>query len=281
MNKWIVPLVLSAAAPFWGSHAYAATTTAEVSELSHIHGVAFLTEPRSGIALATHNGVYLVGEDGRAKLASAPDDFMGFTAAPGGRLFASGHPSSGGNIGVISSADGGSTWSHISDGIGGPVDFHAMSVSPVNPDLIYGLYGDIQMSLDGGESWVVGDPAPEQTIDIAAGHVEGQLFAGTADGLMESSDHGASWSRIGPTGVPVTAVQVDSDGLLYAYYVGAGLLRRGGDGTWEELSPPVGEDVILHLAADETNSDNLVAVTQNSQVLASTDGGESWSPFGQ
>lgn len=281
MNKWIVPLVLTAAVSLWGSHAYAASATVEVSDLSHIHGVAFLAEPRRGIALATHNGVYLVSEDGSAELASAPDDFMGFTAAPGGRLFASGHPATGGNIGVISSADGGSTWSHISDGIGGPVDFHAMSVSPVNPDLIYGLYGDIQMSLDGGKSWVVGGPAPEQTIDIAAGQAEGQLFAGTADGLLESSNHGASWSRVGPAGVPVTAVQVESEGLLYAYYVGAGLLRRSGDGKWEEISVPVKEDAILHLATDETDGDNLVAVTQTSQVLASRDGGETWSLFGQ
>lgn len=281
MNKWIVPLAFAAAVPFWGSNAHAGTAAVEMSKLSHIHGVAFLTGPQSRLALATHNGVYLVGEDGKAKLSSAPDDFMGFTAAPGGRLFASGHPASGGNIGVISSADGGTTWSHVSDGIGGPVDFHAMSVSPVNPNLIYGLYGDVQMSSDGGKSWVEGGPAPDQTIDIAAGLAEGQLFAGTADGLMESSDHAASWSRIGPAGVPVTAVHVDNEGSLYAFYVGTGLLRRSGNGTWEELPVPIGEDAILHLATDPANRDNMVAVTHKSAVLASTDGGESWSPLGQ
>lgn len=279
MKNWISPLILIAAAPFWASHAHAETV--DVSELSHIHGVAFLPEPWSGIALATHNGVYLVNKDGQAKLASAPDDFMGFSIAPDGRLFASGHPASGGNIGVISSTDGGATWSHISDGADGPVDFHAMSVSQVNPSLIYGLYGGVQMSMDGGASWVERGPAPEQTIDITAGSSEGQLFAGTTDGLMQSSDHGVTWSRIGPAGVPVTAVYMDTEGSSYAYYVGAGLLRRGIDGKWEEISVPVGEDVVLHLAAGNSDGDDLVAVTQKGNVLASMNGGESWAPFGQ
>lgn len=103
-----------------------------LSEVSHVHGVGFDPSKPGSILLATHCGFYRANPDGNAETASTDaNDYMGFSPDPGdaGRLLASGHPGQGGNMGVILSTDGCVTWQKITDGVDGPVDFHAMSVT--------------------------------------------------------------------------------------------------------------------------------------------------------
>ena len=251
-----------------------------VSDLSHIHGIAF--GAANDLILATHHGVFTVDPAGQARLISEPHDFMGFTRADPDRLLASGHPAAGGNMGVLTSDDGGATWSLLSDGVGGPVDFHAMSVSPMDPQVIYGLYGDIQVSRDAGRMWAVSGPAPLDTLDLAAGPDDpATLYAGTVDGLMVSTDFGVSWTRSGPPGVPVTAVESTGSGEIYAFFAGDGLFRRDSAGTWTSLSKEFGQRVILHLAIHEDTPERLAAVTDTSAVLISEDAGKSWRPIAQ
>jgi len=251
-----------------------------VSDLSHIHGIAF--GAANDLILATHHGVFAVDPAGQARLISEPHDFMGFTRADPDRLVASGHPAAGGNMGVLTSDDGGATWSLLSEGVGGPVDFHAMSVSRMDPQVIYGLYGDIQVSRDAGRTWAVSGPAPLDTVDLAAGPDDpATLYAGTMDGLMVSTDFGVSWTRSGPPGVPVTAVESTGSGEIYAFFAGDGLFHREGAGTWTSLSKEFGQRVILHLAIHEDTPERLAAVTDTSAVLISEDAGKSWRPIAQ
>src|SRR3546814_5804623 len=65
---------------------------------------------------------------------------MGFTPHPADPevLYASGHPAGGGNLGFIVSRDGGQSWAKLSDGAGGPDDFHQMDISKADPQVIYG-----------------------------------------------------------------------------------------------------------------------------------------------
>ena len=89
-----------------------------LSEISHIHGVAFDPFEPGAILLATHYGVYRAKPNGNAAAVSSDrNDYMGFTLDPAnaGRVFASGHPAGGGNMGVIVSADGGATWAQLFD----------------------------------------------------------------------------------------------------------------------------------------------------------------------
>lgn len=275
----MLPVVLIAA----GSPGLGATeheVNVPLSGLSHIHGVAF--GPVDGLILATHHGIFAVDGIGQARLVSEPHDFMGFTRAGPDRLMASGHPAGGGNMGVLISNDGGAEWFPLADGVGGPVDFHAMSFSPADPEVVYGLFGGIQVSRDAGETWAVSGPAPADTIDLAAGPDDpGTLYAGTMDGLMVSTDFGASWARSGPQGVPVTAVESTGSGEIYAFFAGNGLFRRDGDGSWTALSEDFGQRVILHLSVDADRPHRLAAVTDASTVLISDDGGKSWQPFAQ
>src|SRR3546814_10407020 len=93
---------------------------------------------------------------------------MGFTPHPADPevLYASGHPAGGGNLGFIVSRDGGQSWAKLSDGAGGPVDFHQMDISKADPQVIYGVFVELQKSTDGGQSWSRVGPAPEAIIGL-------------------------------------------------------------------------------------------------------------------
>lgn len=133
--------------------------------------------------MATHYGMYAAAPDGKARqVSTTSEDFMGFTAVPGNReiLFASGHPALGGNLGFIASEDGGASWTQVSEGAGGPVDFHALTVSAADPQVLYGYFHGIQISTDGGKTWAKAGPAPEKLIDLAASATDANtLYAGT------------------------------------------------------------------------------------------------------
>ena len=47
------------------------------------------------------------------------------------------------------------------------------------------------------------------------------------------------------------------------------------------MSSDWGDRFLLHLAVDPSNPDRLFGATQEGTVLASTDGGKTWSPFGE
>lgn len=255
-----------------------------VRDLAHIHGVAFSPEADGGILLATHHGLYTVDPQGRATLLSATqDDFMGFTIVPerDNLLVASGHPAAGGNLGLIASEDGGATWTTISDGVGGPVDFHALTSSPANPDVLYGLFKGIQTSRDGGNTWEFVGPAPETTIDLSGSASSEQLlFAATGSGLFRTEDGGRTWMRQGPAS-PVTMVETGADSSLYAFFAGAGLFAADATGwNWTVLNEDLAGREFLHMAVSESDPGHFVAVTHASEVLESRDGGKSWSPYG-
>lgn len=262
-----------------------AAETIRISEVSHIHGVSFDPATPGSILVATHNGLFRASPDGEVQQVSTnADDYMGFSPDPGnaGRLLASGHPGQGGSLGVIASTDGGVTWSSLAEGASGPVDFHAMTISRADPNVIYGLFHGIQMSRDGGLTWTMAGPGPEQVIDLAASaSAPDTLYAATAAGLMRSVDAAKSWVLAGPSGVPTTMAETTADGSLYAFFAGAGLFRLPVDGTWIELSASFGSHYVLHLAADPDDAAHLVAVTEESAVLESRDGGETWERFGK
>lgn len=262
----------------------AAAETMALAALSHIHGIAFDAASPGDVFVATHYGLFKVSPEGQATQVSTDrNDYMGFSLVPGAStLLASGHPEMGGNLGVITSRDGGASWSQLAPGVQGPVDFHAMTVSKADSRRVYGLFAGIQVSEDAGLSWNIAGPAPGQVIDLAASAQNvAELYAGTATGLMKSTDSGASWALLGPANVPVSLVETSADGSLFAFLVGSGLFKMSAEhATWSAVAVDLGATYFLHLAVDPSDSAHLVAVTQESQVLESADGGTTWAPFG-
>jgi photosystem II stability/assembly factor-like uncharacterized protein len=103
------------------------------------------------------------------------------------------------------------------------------------------------------------------------------VFAAAADGVWQSVDGGRSWSRQARDfGVPASLIEVTKD-RIYAFFVGRGFVERGLDEeSWTPLANDFGDEVLLHLAASSRVPELLAAVTQNSGVLLSMDGGRTW-----
>jgi photosystem II stability/assembly factor-like uncharacterized protein len=273
------------------SHSEASSTVQELADHTHFHGIAVDPSDPARLYLATHHGLYAVAPDGSATRLSLVQDFMGFTPHPTepSILYASGHPASGGNLGFIASEDGGRSWSQLAEGAGGPVDFHQIDVSPVDPKTIYGAYGGgLQVSRDGGQSWEVVGAAPEGLIDLAASSIDpGTLYAATQGGLLKSQDGGVNWQDAHWLRQPATMVHVTPDGSVYAYLVGTGLIWTTEPKlTWQTMSGSFGDEYVLHFAVDPTTEGELFAVTMHPQthrqgIAASRDGGKTWLPLNE
>jgi hypothetical protein len=263
---------------WWQSQA---VDSVPISDVSHIHGIAVDPADSSRLYLATHYGVYRTSPDGTAeRVSDNANDYMGFTPNPTHTdvFYASGHPANGGNMGVIVSRDGARNWEELAAGASGPVDFHAMAVSAADPNVIYGLYEDVQVSRDGGKNWEVAGSPPADVFDIAASAANADMvYAATRDGLMISRDGGKSWDSAGAKGQPASMVETAPDGTVYAVVPGTGLIKAPAAAlAWQPVANGFGKEILLHLAVDPGNPNRMFAVTRESRILTSTDGGQNW-----
>ncbi|WP_292486985.1 exo-alpha-sialidase [Mesorhizobium sp.] len=241
-------------------------------------------EDSQKLLIATHHGLFRAGSDGTAELISPVQDFMGFTPGPSDprSLYASGHPAGGGNFGFIASADNGVTWNQVSPGADGPVDFHQMTVSSADPQVLYGAYGALQVSRDAGKTWSVVGPLPEKLIDLAASAKDADtIYAATEVGLSVSRDGGQTWETI-VDGAPVSLVEVTGDGSVYAFVVGRGLVRSAEAAlNFAPLSSGLSDRILLHLAVDPMDKNRIFVASHQSDILASIDGGANWTELGR
>jgi photosystem II stability/assembly factor-like uncharacterized protein len=254
------------------------------AKLSHIHGLSLIEGDPWKLYIATHEGLYLAQSDGKARrISEARHDFMGLAANPRDRngFYASGHPEGGGNLGVIASKDGGTSWQVLSSGAPGddPVDFHALDVAKSKPEVLYGVHRHLQRSDDGAKTWRIIGLAPVGLIDLAVwGRDHETLFAATRLGLLRSRDGGSTWAPAHPAVTPVTSVETLPEGGVIAYTLDQGLLiDRTGLGMWERLAEPRGYRYLLHLTMSGSRA---FALTDKGRILQSADGGRSWRPFG-
>ncbi|GAA2769527.1 F510_1955 family glycosylhydrolase [Streptomyces showdoensis] len=240
--------------------------------LSHIHGVG---ASAGKLYVATHEGVYTPGADGRPTLVGERrDDFMGFTVTPEGAFLASGHPAPGtggpSNLGLIASTDEGATWTTRS--LGGEVDFHSLDTSA--DATVYGYdstNGRLRVSRD-GIAWE--DRAELRALDIAvAPAAPGTVLATTEQGVVRSTDDGRTFGRplsgqlvaYVSWGAPDALFGVDPDGVL---------LRSADSGaTWRRVSTVPGGAPQALTALDARR---LLVATQDG-VYESVDGGTSFT----
>lgn len=256
---------------------------ADLLASSHVHGIGPGMQGAESLTLATHSGLWAIDlTTGVAtRLGASQDDFMGYSAVPdtSGTAFASGHPATGGNLGVIRTDDAGQTWAFVSEGLNGPVDFHNMEVSRADPAVIYGIGHDrvVQRSADGGVSWEASGLAPEKLIDIATSPTDpASLFAATEAGLFSSADMGATWTAL-IEGVPVSTVDVGSDGVVRAVDLAQGMVTVGASGEITPVSRDLPDGYLLHLATTTVDPLRLAALSAKGRVVVSDDGGVTWA----
>ena len=212
-----------------------------VDSISHSHGIAVDLNDSAKLYIATHEGLVFLKDSKLIKIGDNTDDMMGFVIDKNDPLtfYSSGHSSTGGNIGFKKTIDGGLTWVKISDGIDGPVDFHSMTVSPVSSKIVYGSYGKIQKSTDGGVTWTILENSPAKITSLLADSVnELTVYATTQEGIWISKDGGVNW---------------------------------------ESLSKDLASGAVIVLAQNPANSQDMLSVSSIFGLVQSKDGGATWS----
>lgn len=257
--------------------------------ITHGHGLAVDVADPNKLYIATHHGLLvLINEKDLYRVGKSKDDYMGFSTHPteANVVFSSGHPSLGGNIGFQKSEDGGVTWQKISSGVNGPVDFHAMTVSPVNPDLIYGWYqGNVQRSTDQGKNWEIVNGNLLPVYLAADTQDENVVYAATTQGkgVMVSKDKGVTWSSLSPEleggGVSVLTVHPKDAKILITFSEKLGGLGKSVDSgkTWKKVSEGFNGETILHIAFNRSNPNIVYALTHENKLYKSSDMGDTWT----
>ena len=197
-----------------------------------IHGVGLFNTEGSNdgdnsIYLATHNGLYNKKQNSSwVKVGNDKSDLMGFVINPTkeGVMFSSGHPVDGGNLGFRMSTDSGKIWETISSVTDNPIDFHAMSISPVNNDILYGSPGGgyaLFITHDQGKTWSIITSIPSQIVSIAANPLDANgVYIGTGSGMFYSKDQGKNWKKIESEVIGdsvVTGLGFNQNNELFAY----------------------------------------------------------------
>lgn len=251
-----------------------------VQAISHGHGLAVDPNDANKLYIATHYGLLLLkNEKDLYQVGNKRDDYMGFSPHPtdSNVFFSSGHPSTGGNIGFQKSEDGGFTWKKISNGLGGPVDFHAMAVSPVDQNVAYGWYrSDLQKSEDGGASWKK-YRTDFPVVHLAADTKDAQtLYASSPQGFFKSTDAGTTWAQLFDGLVATSAVN-PSDQSILSVSEKYGLARSSDGGTtWTTISERFNGETPLYISHYRQNPDIAYLLTEKNSVYKSTDGGDTW-----
>ena len=234
------------------------TTDTRTVEWRHVHGVGIDPTDSSILYIATHGDFYQ-SKNGAlpVKVDKVRADYMAFNA-PHDKdlpLYASGHPSTGGNTGLIKSTDGGITWQSVSKVLEPPVDFHAMTLSNSDSNLILGFDSGgrgLFKTIDAGNTWEQLE-YPEYISALAISPDDSQLiFAGTGNGIYNSNDGGKIWNHIAYEGLAVSAMNFDDQGILFASVDTFGLVRSDDLGiTWEDL--PDIDLTVTSIAFDSPN----------------------------
>jgi photosystem II stability/assembly factor-like uncharacterized protein len=254
----------------------------------HIHGLGIDPADRTILYIATHGDFYH-SHDGSPpfKVDIIRADYMAFNAPPvtGIPLYASGHPSTGGNTGLIKSTDGGQSWESVAKVLDPPVDFHAMAVSKNDPDTIIGFDSGgrgLFKTTDAGKTW---EPLqyPDYVSALAISPNDSQIiFAGTGKGIFRSDDGAKTWTLLDQfKGINILALAFDENEVLYATNQ-FGLSRTADLGkTWEKIN---GIDLtITNIAVDAQNKIIYVAGYSRDgyqEVYRTKDDGSNWEIIG-
>ncbi len=178
-------------------------------------------------------------------------------------------------VGGFKSIDGGESWNFMEGG--GDI---ALVMDPSNPDVLYGVGGEILKTVDAGASWFpAGDGVPAPLALAIDPFDTDVLYAGTRGaGAFKSVDGGASWSPI-DVDATVRSLLVDPShgNIVYAGTDGSGVYKSIDRGaSFVRVGSPR-RGIVFSLAK---SGDNLYAATDLGGVEVSRDGGASWEDTG-
>jgi photosystem II stability/assembly factor-like uncharacterized protein len=247
--------------------------TGAALEMEHVHGIGI--DPGDGAVYAgTHYGLFRIADGRATRVADRVQDYMGFTVVGPGRFLASGHPGEGqggpSSVGLIESTDAGRTWKTLS--LSGEADFHALEY---RHDRAYGLNsmtGQLLVSTD-KQSWE--ELSRAEIADFAVSPVDADvLVATTEQGLTRSTNGGATFELVESAPVMVFVSWADDGTLAGVTPDGVVYTAQDPADEWTEQARLDGQPEALTIA-----SGTQIYAAANGAVLASTDGGATFSPM--
>jgi hypothetical protein len=152
-------------------------------------------------------------------------------------------------------------WELVSKVLDPPVDFHTMTLSKTDSNVIIGFDSGgrgLFKTNDAGKTWEK-LTHPEYISALAISHDNSQIiFAGTANGIFKSIDGGMGWSQVAYKGLAVYALNIDANGTLFGSVKTFGLVRSDDNGSsWTDL--PDIDLTITSIALDPSNKIVYVA----------------------
>lgn len=164
--------------------------------------------------------------EGEVQQVGPQQDFMGYTVVGPDHYLASGHPGAGqdqpGNLGLIESTDGGTTWQSAS--LSGEADFHALEA---RHGRVYGYSGGQLMVSPDTKTWDVRGSLPLADFAVSPDDPD-TLLATTEQGLAVSTDGGGTWQERGSAGGQPAALTADGEDVYVA--TRDGRIVESGDG---------------------------------------------------
>ena len=192
-----------------------------------------------------------------------------------------GHPN-----GVLRSSDGGATWKPAIEGMPGDPRVYALALDPRDSKTLYAATGKgVFRSADGAATWQAAgaEVADESVRSIAVGP-DGTIVAGMqAEGPWWSTNDGASWTQskadVDLAGDTVYALLADPKqaGTFYAGAPNHALRSTDGGRSFVTLKKGFSWINFLSLALDPTGGGTLLAGNNRDGLMATGDGGKTWT----
>jgi photosystem II stability/assembly factor-like uncharacterized protein len=188
--------------------------------------------------------------------------------------------------GVYRSTDGGEHWQLISpEGSQEIHEVESIAIDPANPQIVYaGTWHLPWKTIDGGANWTSIKQGIIEDSDVFSIIVDPKdsnvVYASACSGIYKSQNGGEKFQKV--QGIPSTArrtrVLMQDPLNLNIVFAGTteGLFRTGDSGgAWQRTTGP--EVIVNDVYVDPANTNRILLATDRGGVLASNDGGYSFS----
>ena len=252
-----------------------------MDDLGRIYAVHIDPKDANRIQIATLGGVVSADVNGIVTPVSSVDgEFISLAYYPNrpGQILAGGTDINGVGMGLMRSKDGGVNWQK-SDGTD---IYYDLEISRASAGVVYGLTEKgISISKDEGKTWSSLETSPGKVFDIALSPSNAEtIYAAGMKGLFISRNSGSSWEKAHEAERPASTVYVSSDGSIYAFIVGVGLVKAEESSlSWTTKATEFYGRVLVRMSHGEGNPGKLYAISDTSIVLHSKDDGASWTSF--